>query len=203
MKDIILRIFLLIFCISATAQIKDKNVLFTIDNEPVTVAEFERVYSKNINLVKDEAQKDKKNYLELFVNYKLKVKEAHTQGLHLESDFINEYTKYRNELSQNYLYEQEITEEIIREAYDRLQEQVRASHILILVSQDAIPSDTLVAYNKIKEIRDKAVAGEDFTQLAKTYSEDPSAKDNGGDLGYFSAFQMVYPFENAAYNTPV
>lgn len=203
MKDIILRIFLLIFCISATAQIKDKNVLFTIDNEPVTVAEFERVYSKNINLVKDEAQKDKKNYLELFVNYKLKVKEAHTQGLHLESDFINEYSKYRNELSQNYLYEQEITEEIIREAYDRLQEQVRASHILILVSQDAIPSDTLVAYNKIKEIRDKAVAGEDFTQLAKTYSEDPSAKDNGGDLGYFSAFQMVYPFENAAYNTPV
>lgn len=203
MKDIILRIILLVFCISATAQIKDKNILFTIDNDPVTIAEFDRVYSKNINLVKDEAQKDKKNYLELFINYKLKVKEAHSQGLHLQTDFINEYAKYRNELSQNYLYEQEITEEIIKEAYDRLKEQVRASHILILVSQDAIPSDTLVAYNKIKEIRDKAVVGEDFTQLAKTYSEDPSAEQNGGDLGYFSAFQMVYPFENAAYNTPV
>lgn len=84
-----------------------------------------------------------------------------------------------------------------------MKEEVRASHILINVSPDADPKDTLAAFNKINEIRQKALSGENFDKLAKQYSQDPSAKTNGGDLGYFTALQMVYPFEDAAYKTPV
>ncbi|PIY13223.1 MAG: hypothetical protein COZ18_00310, partial [Flexibacter sp. CG_4_10_14_3_um_filter_32_15] len=90
---------------------------------------------------------------------------------------------------------------LVKEAYSRLNESVRASHILIMVEQYANPEDTLAAYKKIQNIRKKAVAGENFAELAKTYSDDPSGKINGGDLYYFSSLQMVYPFETAAYST--
>lgn len=196
--------FLLLFvCFTTFSQIKDKNVLLTVDGTPTTIEEFNRVYSKNLNLVKEENQKDKTSYLDLFINYKLKVKEAIAQQLDQDPAFVKEYAKYRDQLSQNYLYEQKITDDITKEAYDRMQEQIKASHILILVSEDAMPADTLKAYNKINDIRQKAINKEDFETLAKTYSEDPSVKENGGNLGYFSAFGMVYPFETAAYNTQV
>ncbi|MEM9391031.1 MAG: peptidylprolyl isomerase [Bacteroidota bacterium] len=82
-----------------------------------------------------------------------------------------------------------------------MQTEVNASHILIKLSENANPEDTLKAFQKINEIRERAVSGEDFAELAKEFSEDPSAKTNGGNLGYFTSFQMVYPFESAAYTT--
>ena len=96
-----------------------------------------------------------------------------------------------------------VTNELVQEAYDRMQKEVRASHILVLVAEGASPADTLKAYNKIKDIKNRLNAGEDFNLVAQKYSEDPSVKDNNGDLGYFSAFRMVYPFESAAYTTNV
>jgi peptidyl-prolyl cis-trans isomerase SurA len=83
--------------------------------------------------------------------------------------------------------------------------EVSASHILIRVPEDAAPADTLLAYNRIIELRKRILKGEDFEQVAKGKggSEDESVRTNGGALGYFSAFQMVYPFESAAYNTAV
>src|SRR5690606_28356102 len=116
-----------------------------------------------------------------------------------ENAYKNELSKYRDQLSRNYLFEDKVTEELAKEAYERGKEDVSASHILIRVDYESVPQDTLAAYNKIKGIREKALKGEDFSQLAKTYSEEPGAKESGGNLGYFSVFNMVYPFENAAY----
>jgi Parvulin-like peptidyl-prolyl isomerase len=96
-----------------------------------------------------------------------------------------------------------VTSELTREAYDRGLEEIDADHILVLITLSALPKDTLIAYNKIKTIRDKAINGEDFETLAKKYSEEPKASEHGGKLGYFSVFSMVYNFENAAYNTKV
>ena len=180
-----------------------KEVLMTIDGTPVYSSEFERVYKKNLDLVQDESQKDIDGYLQLFIDYKLKIAEAQVQGLDKEENYNKEFSKYRDQLSRNYLFEDKITEELAKEAYERGKEDVDASHILIRVDYEALPQDTLAAYNKIKSIHERALKGEDFTKLAKTYSEEPGSKESGGNLGYFSVFNMVYPFENAAYSTKV
>ena len=178
-----------------------KEVLFTVDNTPYYTDEFVRVYNKNLDLVKDESQKDIDNYLDLYLAYKLKVNKAYKLGLDKEPKYINELKSYRNQLSKNYLTDTEVTEELIREAYNRSLKEINASHILVLADENAKPQDTLKAYQKIQSIRERILKGEDFGKLAQELSEDPSAKENKGDLGYFSVFRMVYPFENGAFLT--
>ena len=187
---------------SSIAQNSPKEVLFTIDQKPYYTDEFSRIYKKNLDLVKDESQKDLDQYLELFIGYKLKVNRAYKLGLQNSVQYQNELKSYRTQLANNYFNDTKITEELIEEGYVRLQKEIKASHILINVDENASPSDTLVAYKKAQEIREKALKGEDFGELASQYSQDPSAKENKGDLGYFSAFRMVYAFESAAFNTP-
>ena len=182
---------------------QNKEVLFTIDNHPYYSDEFVRVYNKNLDLVKDDSQKDLDKYLELFLGYKLKVEKANKLGLQNSVTYQNELKSYRNQLSKNYINDSKVTNELVQEAYNRMTKEVRASHILILVDEGASPEDTLKAFNKIKDIKNRLNAGEDFIKVAQQFSEDPSVKENNGDLGYFSAFRMVYPFENAAFNTNV
>jgi peptidyl-prolyl cis-trans isomerase SurA len=182
-------------------QNSSKEVLFTINDKPYYTDEFERVYKKNLDLVKDESQKDLNQYLELFIGYKLKVNKAYKLGLQNNTKYQNELKSYRSQLAKNYFNDTKITHELVEEGYNRLQKEIKAAHILILVDENASPEDTLKAYKKIEDISKRAIAGEDFGALAVQYSEDPSAKENKGDLGYFTAFRMVYAFENAAYNT--
>lgn len=201
MKKVFSAFVILALCTTTVMAQRSKDVLLQIDGQPVYVAEFERVYEKNLDLVQEESQKDVEGYLDLFIDYKLKLAEAKTQGLDEDEVYKTEFEKYRTQLSRNYLYEDKLTADMAREAYERGKEEIDASHILITVGFDAMPQDTLVAYNKIKSIREKALQGEDFATLAKKYSEEPNAKQSGGHLGYFTAFSMVYPFETEAYNT--
>ncbi len=187
----------------SSAQTSKKEVLFTIDDKPYYTDEFSRVYNKNLDLVKDESQKDLTQYLELFIGYKLKITKANKIGLQNGEAYKTELASYRTQLSKNYLSDSKVTKELVEEGYQRSLKEIKAAHILLLVDENAAPEDTLKAYNKLLEIRQRALAGEDFGKLATENSQDPSAKDNGGDLGYFSSFRMVYAFENAAYKTPV
>jgi peptidyl-prolyl cis-trans isomerase SurA len=177
------------------------NTLLQIENKQYSIDEFNYIYNKNNSLSKDPVSK--KEYIDLFVNYKLKVHAAIDQGYDTLPSFVKELNYYRNELAKPYLSDKKVSEELAQEAYNRLLEEVDASHILIRLPKDAYPSDTLTAYKKIEDIRHQAVNGADFGELAMQYSQDPSAKQNKGRLGYFSGFMMVYPFESAAYNTPV
>jgi peptidyl-prolyl cis-trans isomerase SurA len=201
-NKIIVGFVLTINCI-AFAQSEKKEVLFTIDDKPYYTDEFLRVYNKNIDLVKDESQKDLNLYLDLFVGYKLKINKANKLGLQNNTKYINEFKSYRTQLSKNYTSDTKVTKALIEEGYNRSLKEIRASHILVLLDENAAPSDTLKAYNQALDIRKKAMAGENFGELAATFSQDPSAKENKGDLGYFSAFRMVYAFENAAFKTKV
>lgn len=196
-----LAIALCLFGLGLSAQQIKKEELFTVDNKPYYTDEFVRVYKKNLDLVKDESQKDLDSYLELFIGYKLKINKAYKLGLQNGTGYKRELSQYRGQLAKNYLTDTKVTQELIDEAYQRSLKEIRASHILIMVDENATPADTLKAWNKASDLRKKAVAGEDFGKLAEQFSEDPSAKDNKGDLGYFSAFRMVYPFESAAYKT--
>lgn len=180
---------------------KKKDVLITIDETPVYATEFERVYKKNLDLVQDENQKTVDGYLDLFIDYKLKVTEAYDQKFHEKAVYKKELANYQEQLSRFYIYEDNATEDLAKEAYERGLEEVSANHILILSKYSDSPSDTLKAYQKIAALRKRAVKGEDFIALAKNNSEEPNASETAGDLGYFTAFSMVYPFETAAYNT--
>ncbi len=199
----------------ANAQSKiDKQVLMTIGDQNITVKEFCDVYYKN-NLKSDVIEKKSvDDYLDLFTTFRMKVMEAERLKLDTSAKFQKELAGYRKQLAKPFMSSDDITEELVQEAYQRKLKDLRASHILIRCDKNALPSDTLKAYNKAMEIRKKAIAkGADFAALADQYSEDPSAKGmkatdqtparpgNHGDLGYFTVFDMVYPFETGAYNT--
>jgi peptidyl-prolyl cis-trans isomerase SurA len=195
--------FVLVASSIATAQETPKKVLFTIDKTPYYTDEFKRVYNKNIDLVKDESQKDLNQYLNLYVGYKLKINKAYKLGLQDNPKYINELSSYRTQLAKNYLTDVKVTNELIREAYDRSLKEINGSHILFLVDENATAADTLKGYNKAVAVLKKIQAGEDFGTLAQEFSEDPSAKENSGNLGFFSVFRMVYPFETGAYKTAI
>jgi len=191
----------IVMSINIYAQ-NSNEVLLTIDGNKITCGEFERIYTKN-NKNPSFDSVSLAEYMDLFINFKLKVIEAEELGMDTLKSFKTELKGYRVQLEKPYFTDESVDEQLMKEAYDRMQWDIRASHILIRCGSDALPADTLKAYNKIARIRKEAVSGKDFAKLAKEYSEDPSAKKNGGDLGFFTAFSMVYPFESAAYNTPV
>ena len=199
----IFSVFVTLITISITTAQKKQQPLLKIADAPVYSSEFKRVYLKNLDLVKDESQKDVDEYLKLFIDYKLKIKAAIAAGLDQKQSYIDELASYRKQLAGSYLTDTNVTDALVKEAFEHQQESVNASHILIRVQPDAVPADTLKAFNKIAEARKRVVDGGDFNAIAKEYSEDPSAAKNGGDLGWFSAFRMVYPFEKAAFDNKV
>lgn len=217
MKKVPVKIWIFILVLfaglGALAQETDDRVLITIDDEKITVNEFLNVYQKN-NVDTDLSdKKSMEDYLELYINFRLKVKEARDLGMDTAKAFVEELDGYRQQLAEPYFNDQEVTDELLQEAYDRLMYDIRASHILIKLDENALPEDTALAYEKIMKIRERIMKGEDFVEVAAEVSDDPSARDrevqgqmrrgNGGDLGYFTVFDMVYPFETGAYTTPV
>ncbi|MCF0200532.1 MAG: peptidylprolyl isomerase, partial [Bacteroidales bacterium] len=130
--------------LSLNAQSKlDKQVLMTIGDKPVTVKEFVDVYNKNN--VKSEVV-DKKTvdeYLDLFVNFRMKVMEATEMQLDTSAKFKSELEGYRKQLAKPYFSSEDISDDLLREAYERKKEDIRASHILIACDRHALPSDTL------------------------------------------------------------
>ena len=187
-----------VITVSAFAQ--DKSLL-VIGDKHFSVGEFNYIYNKNNALTLEPVSKE--DYLNLFVNYKLKVEEALAQGYDTLSAFKKELNFYRNELAKPYLSDKKAEDEVIKEAYNHLCYEVDASHILIELPKTPSPEDTLKAYKRIADIKRQLDEGADFEQMVLKYSEGPSAKQSNGHLGYFTAFMMVYPFEKAAFNTPV
>jgi len=192
--------FWLFATLLVVAQDAGKTIL-SIANYQYTEGEFWYVYNKNKNLPGfDESPAD---FAERFIDYKLKVVDALNQGLDTTASFKEEYGKYSEELKADFLVDSSALTAVIDEAARHMEQMVSASHILIKLSPEAQPEDTLKAWNKITDLRNKVLAGADFNQLAESYSQDPSAKKNRGYLGYFSAFRMIYPFEKMAFETPV
>jgi len=219
--------FILACSIPMMAQVNNNETLLTIAGKKVTVGEFMAIYQKN-NTQKEKPDKktakeynnfvDQKSldeYLDLFINFKLKVTEAEELGLDTLTTFRNELNGYRDQLAKPYFTDEATLDKLISEAYERSKFDVRASHIFFRLKSDAAPADTLAAYETAIKIRERLINGESFEKLAVAYSEDPSAKDreanqqhpfikgNKGDLGFFTVFDMVYPFETGAYTTEV
>jgi len=200
----ILLFTLLLNCTFAFGQ-KGGPIVFTVGNDTVWGAEFERVYSKN-NKNPDQrpTQAELEEYLDLYVKFKLKVLEAYSLGMDKNEAFIKELAGYRKQLAKPYLTDKEITEKLIAEAYERMKVEVDASNLMVHVSTMAFPEDTLKALKRIQNWSRLIKEGKmTFEQLAKDSSTDEHGRKYEGRLGYFSAFNMIYPFENMAYSTPV
>lgn len=199
-----------------SAQSYTKKTLITIGDKEISAREFMDTYEKN-NINTDVLDKKSiDDYLKLYVDFQLKVTEAEYLKMDTSATFQKELANYRQQLAKPYFSNEDITDELVKEAYERMQYDMNAAHILFRCDANAIPADTLKVYNKAMEIRERILKGEDFNAMAVEFSEDPSARDmeeipgvrrayvgNKGELGYFSAFDMVYPFETGVYNTEV
>lgn len=181
------------------------QTLFYYGNTPVDKKEFLRVYEKNaINQKPEYTRAALKEYLDLYSLFRMKVSEAEKQSLDTMSSIQYELSNYRKQLVKNYLTDEEVQNKLVREAYDRMKENVRVAHIMLLSSPMAPSKDTVEPYRLIDSIYNAVTKkGADFGELAKQFSADKQTQNKGGDLGYITALQTVYPFENAAYNTPV
>lgn len=200
-----IKIFTILFLVTSFfsyAQ-KDSDVLFSVDGTSVSVLEFKNVYEKNLNLIQDKDQKSIAENLDLFINFKLKLKEAYRLKLNETRTYNREIETYKNQLISPYLQDTAYLSKLVKDAYYRTKYKVNVSHVLVKTSGNDTPSDTLISYNKINKARNEVLSGKAFDKVALAYSDDQSVKQNFGNLGYFTAFKMVYPFENMAYQTKV
>jgi peptidyl-prolyl cis-trans isomerase SurA len=193
-------LFLVCFILNVKGQSADKAVLFTVADQPVYASEFLRVYNKNLDLVQDESQKNIDEYLKLFTNYKLKLKEAKSLKLHEKPSYKRELSSYKKQLAKNYITDSKVTDELVKEAYQRMVYEVNANHILVRINENASPQDTLAAYNEIHALRDRTLK-EGFEKVRAQVHNGQTVY--GEKLGYFGGFKMVYKFESAAFNTNI
>ena len=197
------RIILILCLLGIQLQVKAQNqeVLFTVGKVQVTAEEFKAVYEKNKGVGNNIDPKTPEEYLDLYINFKLKIAEAYKQQRDTSSKFIKEFGGYRTQLAKPYLSDSGSEERLVKEAYERMNEEIRASHIMYEMASSALPSDTLKVYKAMMQLRDDILNGTiSFENAARSKSADTWSAKRGGDLGYFTAFNMVYPFESGAFN---
>jgi len=177
------------------------QTLFTYGPNAVSKEEFLRVYQKNNSQKKPDFSATSVNqYVDLYSLFKMKVKEAEAMQLDTNAAVKSELNNYKGQLARTYLSDKEVTKQLVNEAYNRMKEELHVQHILVALRPN---DDSVKAYQKIDSIYAAIVNNKaDFAQLAKTFSDDKYSAQKGGDLGYITAMQIVYPFESAAYNTP-
>ena len=217
MKKVILSIILLAGAVMGFAQ--EDKVLMTINGEPVMLSEFLYIYEKN-NQETSLEKKSKEEYLDLFINFKLKVTEAIAQGVDTTEAFKKELAGYRAQATPKYMQDNEAVDSLVELSYNRQANVRRAAHIAIQCPANADSVAEAEALAKINLARERVTTGvekkvkkgrkwitvrepEAFANVAREMTEDPSGKENGGELGWIQVFRYVYPFEEAVYNTPV
>ncbi|HWB93469.1 MAG TPA: peptidylprolyl isomerase [Puia sp.] len=177
------------------------QTLFSIDGTDVTKNEFLKAYNKN-NMGQKPTEKSYRDYLELYIRYKLKVKAAYDAELDTLPAQRTELQNFRAQVAESYLKDENSLDKLVKEVFERGQKDLRVAHILIPFPKNALPVDTLKAYEKAKAAYAALRKGRKFSEVAMEYSEDPSVKINGGDIGWITVFTLPYELETLAYSTP-
>ncbi len=185
---------------------KSNKTLVDIGSDKITLGEFEKQYLKtigNLDSARNKSIDEKKTFLNLYINFRLKVKDARERGLLNNPDIQKDIEEYKKNFGPTYLVDKEIVESQVKELYDKRKDEVRASHILINLPENATPQDSILAYQKADSVLQRLDKGEDFGEVATMYSMDRTVKQNRGDLYYFTAGMTVPEFEDAVYNMKV
>lgn len=198
-------LILLSFFIFNLATAQDDPVLFTVEGNPVKVSEFDYIYSKNSGKDTDYSEKSLREYLDLYVKFKLKVQRAKELKLDTIPALNKELAGYRKQLAKSYLTDKEVTNRLIKEVYDRSAKDVKVSHVLFSINQNATDIQKNIARKKAEEVYAKIKDGLSFDEAVKEYSQDKFSKENGGTLGFLSSMFPAgfYELENAAYSLKV
>ncbi len=192
---------LTILLLAAAQAFAQKNpAVLSVNGKEIAADELAYLFRKNYPEAREHSRQKVNDYLNLYIRFRLKVEEAINRRLDTTRQFRQEYATYRDELRKTYLREDKLTDSLVRLTYERLKEEISASHILVAVQPDALPDDTLKAWQRAQNVLERLHQGEPFDKLARELSDDPSARNNGGHLGYFTALQMVFPFETAAWS---
>jgi peptidyl-prolyl cis-trans isomerase SurA len=181
---------------------KAKKTLVDVGNEKITLGEFERQYLKtvgNVDSARNKPMDDKRQFLNLYINFRLKVKDARERGLLNNPDIQKDVAEYKRNYAPNFLIDKEVVTSEVKMLYDRRKDEVRASHILINLADKSTPEDSIAAYLKADSVIAKLKNGEDFGEVALQFSQDRTVRQNKGDLYYFTAGMTVPEFEDAVY----
>lgn len=198
-KNLMAAICAVFFVQIAFAQ--NDPVLFTVKGAPVYASEFKYIYSKANQEKADFSEKSLREYLELYTYFKLKVQKARDMKLDTITSLQAELDGYKRQLSKSYLEDREVTDKLVKDAYDRMQQDVDVSHIFIGCDRSRNAPDTAIAYNRALNLMKMIQKGADFGKIATDSSEDKTAKENHGSLGYVTAMlpDGYYAFEKAIY----
>ncbi|MCH5244209.1 MAG: peptidylprolyl isomerase [Lentimicrobiaceae bacterium] len=198
---------------SRAQKINDNSILLIIGSDTTTRGEFYKSYTQNAKKGKTlDSKTDLENYLQLYINFRLKIEAAKDAGYDTIRLLQEEFGNYRLQFAKPYLQDQELAEELYKEAYDRMLYNIGARHILFAVDKYAKPADTQAAYEKSLEVRQKLMDGADFCDMVIQYSSEYRRPKNmllaqktgyEGLLPYITGMSMVYPFEKALYNLKV
>lgn len=178
-------------------------VIAKYGGEKVTMAEFEKAYAKNsggYEKASNDSYDNYKNFSDLYVNFKMKLKDAYERGYDKDENLLNELSDYKKKVGSSYIQEKYLVEPNLKELYERRKEEIRASHLMIRPEQTGgdEPART-IAQALLDSILNMGMS---FEELTKVHSQDQFSKDRGGDIFYFTAGQLPYEFEDACYKTP-
>ena len=182
------------------------NVVATFAGTSLTFDELKQRYQRSLSAEADDTAASFETYadfLERYIDFRLKVLDARARGIDQDSATVAELNTYRRQLARPYLIERQVVDSLVADLYEKQEVEIKAGHILALVRPGAPAEDTLAAYRRIHALHDSLVAGADFEELALRHSDDPSATQNRGVLGYFTGGRLIWRFEDRAYATPV
>ncbi|MBN8705766.1 MAG: peptidylprolyl isomerase [Bacteroidetes bacterium] len=149
------------------------------------------------------SEKSINEFVNRYIEYKLKVADGNAKGYGNDSTLLEEFKSYKKNLAQARVIDGKIKKNLIEELYNRKKQMVKASHLLVMYNEAKNGPDTTGYYGRIMIAKEEIKKGLDFAEAVRRFSDEPNAKQTAGDLGWFSGGDMVYPFENAAYNAPI
>lgn len=198
----ILFFFSILFLIISCSPEQSKVIVANFGKYDITLDEFETAYSKNaggFEQAKHDSISEYKDFLDLYLNFKMKLRDAEVRGYPRDKTMMDELNDYKKTVGVSYIIEKDLLQPGIEKLYERRKDELRVSHIMIRPDTSGEDAAREIA----QSILDSIKLGGDFEELAEEKSHDRFSAPSGGDIYYVTSGILPYEFEDAMYETPV